>query len=74
MNQKGHIIDQKALKMYENKAKNAVLGPEKTCFLVEFSLAKFLHFQGVEHKVNENSGYFRRTVENINNSAFDKHQ
>lgn len=34
----------------------------------------FPFWQGVEHKVNENSGYFRRTVEDINNSAFDTHQ
>ena len=38
------------------------------------SAADLLYFQGVEHKVNEYSGYFRRTVEDINNSAFDTYQ
>ena len=32
MGQKGHIIDQKGLKMHEKKAKNRVFGPKKLAF------------------------------------------
>ena len=32
MGQKGHIIDQKGLKMHEKKTKNLVFGPTKPAF------------------------------------------
>ena len=32
MDQKGHIIDQKGLNMYEKKAKNRVFGPKIPTF------------------------------------------
>ena len=32
MDQKGHMIDQKGLKMYEKRQKNGVFGPKKTAF------------------------------------------
>ena len=41
MGQKGHIMDQKGLKMHEKKAKNRVFGHKKTCFLAEFSLVEW---------------------------------
>ena len=32
MDQKGHMIDQKGLKMYEKKPKNGVFGPKIPAF------------------------------------------
>ena len=38
MDKKGHITDQKGLKMNEKKAKNGVFGPKIPAFVAEFSL------------------------------------
>ena len=40
MDQKGHIIDQKGLKMYEKKQQKIEFSDPKTLFLAEFSLAE----------------------------------
>ena len=36
MDQKGHVIDQKGLKMYEKRQKNGVFGPKIPAFKQNF--------------------------------------
>ena len=40
MGQKGHLMDQKGLKMLEKRQKMEFSDQKKTCFLAEFSLAE----------------------------------
>ena len=40
MDHKGHLIDQKGLRMYEKRQKKWNFWTQYTCFLAEFSLAE----------------------------------